>query len=78
MSWNRLDPGLRQAIAAALTPAQLEAFTLELAGYGSRAIAQALDLSRSSVLSRLENAHRRLLHAGLRQDGSGRWFLEDA
>lgn len=78
MSWKTLDPSLQEAVAAVLTPAQLEAFTLELAGYGSRAIAQALDLSRSSVLSRLENAHRRLLQAGLRQDGSGRWHLEDA
>lgn len=76
MSWKHLDPDLQERISTLLTPNQLEAFVLELAGYGTRAIAQALDLSRSSVVSRLENAHHKLLHAGLRQDGSGRWYLE--
>lgn len=91
MSWNELD--IRIAMLAAgirapegdewireplLTAKQLEAWKLELAGMGTRRIADALDIHRSTVLDRLAGAHRRLAKAGVRQDGSGHWYLEEA
>jgi DNA-binding CsgD family transcriptional regulator len=48
------------------TPRELEALTLAERGMSERAIAHALDISRSSVRARLENAHRKL-HRALKE-----------
>lgn len=45
------------------TPKELEAFHLATKGMSERAIALALDISRSSVRARLENAHRKIHRA---------------
>lgn len=73
MSWNTLPDTIRATAAAILTPAQLDAWKLELAGYGTRRIAATLGISRTSAVDRLDNAYRRLTDAGITQDASGHW-----
>lgn len=78
MTWNALPADIRTTAETVLAPGQLEAFKLELLGYGTRRIALELDLSRGAVTDRLTGAHRNLLRAGIRQDGSGQWRKEAA
>lgn len=77
MSWRDLEPELRALAVEALTAKQLDAWKLELAGYGARTIGQMLDLSKTAVTDRLAAAHRRLERAGVCQDGSGRWYIQE-
>lgn len=46
-----------------LTPAEQEAFTLATRGASQRTIALALNISRSAVRARLENARRKIAQA---------------
>jgi DNA-binding CsgD family transcriptional regulator len=59
----------RDLAATVLTPRELEAWQLSDRGLSERAIALALDISRSAVRSRLENA-RRKLHRARRKDAA--------
>lgn len=76
MSWNTLDQDIRTTAEKALYPGQLEAWKLELAGLGTRAIAHHLGISRASTIERLEGAYRRLTAAGITQDASGHYRQE--
>lgn len=73
-----LPADVRALITEVLTQPQRQAFELEAAGLGTRSIALHLGLSRSAVRDRLWAAHDRLLTAGIRQDGSGRWHIQRA
>lgn len=53
----------RDLARTALTPNEYQAWILNDRGMSERAIALALDISRSSVRSRLENARRKLARA---------------
>lgn len=53
----------RELATTVLTANELEAWTLSERGMSERTIALALDISRSSVRSRLENARRKLARA---------------
>lgn len=53
----------RELAPTILTPAELEAWTLNDRGLSERTIALHLDISRSAVRSRLENARRKLHRA---------------
>lgn len=59
----------RDLAPTTLTANELEAWTLADKGISERAIALALDISRSAVRSRLENA-RRKLHRARRKDAA--------
>lgn len=78
MSWNTLHPTIQTTAQNVLTPKQLEAWKLELAGYGTRRIAEHLSISRASTIDRLDSAYRRLHAAGIRQDASGHYHQETA
>lgn len=54
--------------AQVCTPNELAAWTLAQRGLSERAIALTLDISRSSVRSRLENARRKIRQAERRKD----------
>lgn len=61
-----------------LTDRQMEVWILEAYGHPQRMIAWQLDISRSSVLDRLDAAHRKLRKAGVRQDlATGNYYLEE-
>lgn len=62
-------PTDRQIADQTLTAKELEAWTLADRGMSERAIALALEVSRSSVRSRLENA-RRKIRAARRKDAA--------
>ena len=51
------------------TPKEYAAFELHVRHYSERRIALALDISRSAVQSRLENAKRKI-HAAHRKDAA--------
>jgi DNA-binding CsgD family transcriptional regulator len=57
------DRDLIRLAATVCTPKELEAFTLAANGMSERAIALALEISRSAVRARLENAHRKIRQA---------------
>lgn len=80
MSWNDLDPHLQLLAQQTLTQPQLEAWKLELAyqgtGRGTRTIANHLGITRAALIERLNSAHHKLDHAGVRQDASGNYYLE--
>lgn len=78
MTYAQLPPTIRATAETALTPKQLEAWKLELAGHGTRRIAIHLRITRSSVQSRLDHAHHALHAAGVRQTANGTWYLEEA
>lgn len=76
MTWNNVPPHVREVVAETLTDKQLEAFQLELAGWGIARSARWLGIRRTALRDRLDGAHRRLLAAGVRQDEYGRWHIE--
>lgn len=57
------DRELLQLAATVCTPNELDAFTLHHRGLSERTIAVHLNLSRSAVRSRLENARRKISQA---------------
>jgi DNA-binding CsgD family transcriptional regulator len=73
MSYTHLHPTIQQIAETHLTPAQLVAWKLELNGNGTRRIALLLDISRGSVVDRLDNAYRTLRRNGITQDEHGNW-----
>lgn len=76
MSWSALPENVRLAATATLTEKQLAVFKLELAGLSLRQIGRHLDIARATALDHTEAAHRNLLRAGVRQDGSGKWIID--
>ena len=77
MSWASLPAEVQEIAEQVLTQKQLEAFKLELAGLGTRAIAHSLSASRESIRDRLRAAARRLHDAGVHQDASGHWHIDE-
>jgi len=77
MTYAALPPTVRVIGDDVLTAKQREAFDLELAGWGLQRIARRLGIAKQSVDARLDGAHRKLRHAGVRQDEFGRWFVEE-
>lgn len=79
MSWSQLPHEIRDTAETVLTGKQLEAWKLELAGLGTRRSAEHLNLSRTTVVDRLNTTYRKLTAAGITQDASGNWHQrEDA
>lgn len=78
-SWNELPSEVRDVAKEKLTAAQLDVFVLWLSGCSDRRIGLMLvpPLSRSTVRSRLEVAHVRLLQAGVRRREDGSYYLEE-
>lgn len=76
MSLGTLPPEVRDVARRVLTERQLEAFELELLGWSHRRIATHMDVGTRSAYDRLKAAHRNLLKAGLRLDGSGAWHMD--
>lgn len=72
-----ISPELRSVAERVLTPAQLEVFLLEQAGYGLMPIARRLVLTRSAVRDRIHNAHTKLEKHGCRQDANGKWYVDE-
>ena len=66
---------IKDHVRTLLTAAQYEAWELHTDGHGARAIAHRLDISRASVISRLDAASLRLRRAGVYQDASGNWHV---
>jgi len=73
-----LDPRIRDLAEDILTAKQFEAFELEQQGYGMMTIARRLSITKGAAVSRVEGAHLKLRKAGVRMDGSGQWFVEEA
>jgi DNA-binding NarL/FixJ family response regulator len=78
MSYSTLPHDVRTIAERVLSQKQLEAFHLEVDGLGTMAIARRLLLTRSAVKDRLHNAHTALIKAGVRQNGNGDWYVEEA
>lgn len=57
------DPDLIRLATQVCTPKELQAYELAARGMSERAIALALDLSRSAVRARLESAKRKIEQA---------------
>lgn len=72
-----LSEPVRQIAERELTEKQLQVFRYECAGWGTMRIARHLSLTRGAVRDRLHNAHTKLEHAGVVQDASGRWFVNE-
>ena len=66
---------IKDHVRTLLTDAQYEAWELHTDGHGARAIAHRLDISRASVISRLDAASLRLRRASVYQDASGNWHV---
>jgi len=73
--WDDLPADVLAIATGRLTAKQLEAWRLELQGYGTRGMALVLGISRSSAIDRLAAAHRVLRLCGVRQDASGRYHM---
>ena len=78
MSWKHLPPELQTLATAALTQRQLEAWKLEIAGYGIRPTALALGIRPTSVRDRLDAAHLALSKHGVVQAKDGTWTTTEA
>lgn len=72
-----LPSNVRVIAERVLTAKQLEAFELEQRGHGMMTIARHLSITKGAAVSRIEGAHLKLRKAGVRQDASGRWFVEE-
>lgn len=77
MSWNTLDPDIRETAELVLTRKQLDVLKLRLADIAEVRIAYMLSISRRSVRTHLEAAHLRLDQAGIARDASGRYYRKD-
>lgn len=53
MSWNTLDPAIREIAERELTPRQLDVLILHLAGCSQRTIATMLGMRRTTVRDHL-------------------------
>ncbi len=77
MSWNDLDPRIRELAQQVLTHRQLETYMLSVNGHSGRSIAYQLDVARSTVSDHLDSAYRKLRAHGLRFDPDGRPYLQE-
>lgn len=62
MSWQTLDPAIRELAEAVLTPKQLEAYRLWEDGLGYSRIADLLGISTSSARDRIHRSLRTIEH----------------
>jgi hypothetical protein len=77
MSFSTLSDETREIAERVLTEKQLEAFKLELAGWGMQRIARHLEITKGAAVSRIDNAHLKLRKAGVRQNQFGEWYLSE-
>jgi DNA-binding NarL/FixJ family response regulator len=78
MSWQTLDPAVRETAERVLTEKQLDAWRLEADGSSIRDIAFRLDIAKTTASDRLEAAHRILRRAGVRMSPNGIYYLEES
>lgn len=76
MSYSEVSEDVREVANRVLTGKQLDVWVLMLAGCSQRRSALMLGLSRSTVRSHLEEAHMRLISAGVRWSVEGVYYLE--
>jgi len=69
MSWNTLDPHIRELATKTLTSKQLTVLKLNTNGMSTRRIALALDIIEPAARGLLTRAHQRL-NIELRKDTS--------
>jgi hypothetical protein len=77
VSYSALSPEVREIAERVLTRKQLEAWQLELAGWGMAPIGRRLGITKGAVVSRIDGAHLKLHKAGVRQDEFGEWYVEE-
>jgi len=78
VTYAELTPETKAIAERVLTEKQLEAFLLEQRGLGMMSIARHLSITKGAAVSRIEGAHLKLRKAGVKMDGSGRWYVEEA
>lgn len=71
------SPTIRELAQTVLTPAQYAAWQLDTTGISQREIAYRLDISRSSVIDRLDAADRTLRRHGIHKTPGGVYYLEE-
>lgn len=72
-----IDPAVNQLAQQVLTAPQYAAWHLEAQGCSQRQIALHLDITRSAVVARLDNAYLKLKRAGVKQTPAGIYYLEE-
>ncbi len=77
MSWSELPYEVREIAERELTEKQLEAWKLDVRGYGVRRVAFECDITRGAASDRLEAAYLKLRKAGVRQDEFGQWTISE-
>lgn len=75
ITWKKIDRDIRFLIWHTLSLPQWEAWVLHLAGLSQHRAAAMLGISRATLRSRRDQAHRKLDRAGVRQDRYGRFAL---
>lgn len=78
MNYASLPDDVRCIATEVLTEKQLEAFVYECSGIGVQRIARLVGVTKGAISGRLDGAHLKLRKAGVKMDGSGRWYIEDA
>lgn len=76
MRWQQLPVEIQHIAEQHLTQKQLETWKLELAGRTQRQIALHYDISRASVIDRLDGTYRTLRRHHITQDNAGHWHHE--
>lgn len=79
MSWNTLDPRIREIAARELTPCQLDVFKLKIAGLGYKRISVMLTPERdpTTVRQHFDAANRTLRRHGVGRRTDGIYYLEE-
>ena len=77
MAWSEIPREVRDLAESVLTEKQMQAFELEQSGLGMMSIARRLGVTKTAAVSRLDAAHLKLSRHGVRQDASGRWYVEE-
>jgi len=72
-----IDPAVRNIAQAHLTLGQFQVFERWHTGMSQRAIALDLDLARTTIVDRYDNACRTLRKHGVRFTPDGRPYLEE-
>ena len=72
-----IAPAVLEIAENVLTPAQLEAWRMQLDGYSQRAISYHLDVGRTTVTDRLDGAWRALRRHGVLVTPDGRPYLSE-
>lgn len=60
MTWDALEPELREAAARVCTPQEIDVLRLYAHGLGYRAIAKTLGIDRDTARNRLTRASRKI------------------